>query len=207
MNLKRSSFNEVQLDDIDKISAILKTLGYYFSNVETYIEELKDNKINLNYNIDIGDKAKIKKINFIGNKIYKDGKLKNVIISEEYKFWKIISGKKYLNEEVINFDKRLLKNFYLNNGYYDVEINSSFAKLTGNNEFELTYNIDANDKIFFNELKLSLPLDYNKENFTRIDKLFSRLKDEPYSINSVEEIIEEIEIIVLNEQLIQPRLK
>ena len=205
---ERSSFNEVQLDeDINKISASLKTLGYYFANIETYLEELDDNKINLNYNINIGDKAKIKKINFIGNKIYKDGKLKNIIISEEYKFWKIISGKKYLNEAVIDFDKRLLKNFYLNNGYYDVEINSSFAKLTDNNEFELIYNIDANDKIFFNELKLTLPLDYNKDNFTRIDKLFSKLKGEAYSINSVEEIIEEIEIIVLDEQFESTKAK
>ena len=205
---ERSSFNEVQLgEDINKISASLKTLGYYFANIETYLEELDDNKINLNYNINIGDKAKIKKINFIGNKVYKDGKLKNIIISEEYKFWKIISGKKYLNEAVIDFDKRLLKNFYLNNGYYDVEINSSFAKLTDNNEFELIYNIDANDKIFFNELKLTLPLDYNKDNFTRIDKLFSKLKGEAYSINSVEEIIEEIEIIVLDEQFESTKAK
>jgi outer membrane protein insertion porin family len=42
----------------------------------------------------------------------------------EIYFWK-----KYLNENLLELDKRLLKNYYLNNGYYNVSINSSFAKL------------------------------------------------------------------------------
>ena len=42
----------------------------------------------------------------------------------------------------VNFDKRLLRNFYLNNGYYDVKINSSFAKMINEDNFELIFNID-----------------------------------------------------------------
>ena len=68
-------------------------------------------------------------------------------MSEEYKFWKFISGKKFLNEGLIEFDSRLLRNFYLNKGFYNVKINSSFAKLLQNNEFELIFNIDAGNKI------------------------------------------------------------
>ena len=56
-------------------------------------------------------------------------------MSEEFKFWKIISGKKYLNEDLIKYDERLLTNYYLNKGYYNVKINSSFAKIRNNNEF------------------------------------------------------------------------
>ena len=202
LNLKnRSSYNPILFkDDISKINSNLKKLGYYFADIKTFVEDLSDNKVNLNYTINIGDKAKINRISFIGNKIFKDSKLKNIILSEEYKFWKIISGKKYLNEDLIEFDKRLLKNFYLNKGYHDVEINSSFAKISNKNGFDLIYNIQANEKFYFNDLKLNLPIDYNKENFNRIDVLFDKLKDEPYSINSVNEIIEEIEFIVLDEQ-------
>ena len=64
----------------------------------------------------------------MGNKIYKDKKLKRLIISEEYKFWKFISGKKFLNENIIQFDEKLLKNFFLNKGYYNVDVNSSLQK-------------------------------------------------------------------------------
>ena len=197
----RSSYSEnLANDDVLKIKSSLKELGYYFSNVELFVEELSDNQVNLNYKIDIGNKAKIKKIKFIGDKKYKDSKLKNIIISEEYKFWKFISGKKYLNEQIIKFDKRLLRNFYLNKGFYDVNINSSFAKLLDNDEFEIIYNINANNKFYFNDLKLDLPSDFNIENFKGIEKLFQNLKDEPYSINSVRDIVEEIELVVLNDQ-------
>ena len=55
---------------------------------------------------------------------------------------------------LIKFDKRLLKNFYLNKGYYNVEINSSFAKLIDDDEFELIFNIDANEKFYFNKFKI-----------------------------------------------------
>ena len=124
-------------------------MGYYFSEISSSIEDLGDNKINLIYDISVGEKARIAKISFTGNKIYKDKKLRSIIASEEYKFWKFISGRKFLNEELITIDKKLLNNFYLNNGYYDVKVNTSFAKLNSKNEFELIFNIDAKSKIFF----------------------------------------------------------
>ena len=202
MKLKsRSSYNELFLKiDQQNIKNQLKELGYYFPIIETYIEDLKDNKISINYKINMGDKAKIKKISFIGNKIFKDKKLKSIIISEENKFWKFITNKKYFNEKKITLEKRLLKNFYLNKGYYDVVIDSSFAKLINKKHFELIYNIQANEKYYFNELKLKLPEDFEKENFVKIKKLFKKLKGEPYSINQVEDILEEIDKITLLEQ-------
>ena len=98
------------------MNSTLKDLGYYFSNIDTFIEYLDNNKVNIIHKIDLGDKAKIKKISFIGDKKFKDSKLRNVILSEEYKFWKFISGKKFLNENLIDENKRLIKNFYLNKG-------------------------------------------------------------------------------------------
>ena len=203
-NLKlkaRSSYSDILLtNDRNKIISQLKDIGYYFSKVEIEKVELDNNKVDLIFNIELGDKAKIKKISFVGNKIYKDSKLKSLIISEEYKFWKFISGKKYLNESLIDFDKRLLKNFYLNKGYYDVIINSSYAKLIDNDEFELTFSIDADKKFYFGDLELKLPPDYDVSNFSKLQKLFKEIKNEPYSINAVENIIDEIDDIAINEQ-------
>ena len=90
----RSSYNEIFLKkDKNKIENNLKEIGYFFSNVEVVLTELDDNKVELKYLVDLGEKAKIRKINFVGNKIFKDRKLKRIITSEEYKFWKFISGK------------------------------------------------------------------------------------------------------------------
>jgi len=158
--------------------------------------------LDLIYNINIGNKAKIKKIYFTGDKIYKDSKLKSVIISEEYKFWKFISGKKYLNENLISFDERLLKNFYLNQGYLNIKINSSFAKPIDQDSFELIFNINADKKIFFNNLNLELPNDFDKNNYKKINNLFTDLKGEPYSINTIDKILKKINDISIYEQYV-----
>jgi len=198
---EKSSFN-INLIKKDKntILAILKKAGYYFSNVEIFTNNLENNSIDLTYKINLGDKAKINKINFIGNKIFKDNRLKNIILSEEYKFWKFLSGRKYLNEDLISTDQRLLKNYYLNKGYYNVKINSSFAKLNNNDQFELTYNIDSGQKIYFNNLSLKVPDDFSQNNFIKINKLFKDLKGKPYSLNEIESILDEIEEIAVNEE-------
>ncbi len=198
---ERSSYIETLIaEDKDRINLILRNEGYYFSQVTMLKEDVGDNKLNLIIDIELGKKAKIKKISFIGDKIYKNRKLNNIIASEEYKFWKFLSGKKYLNENTINLDLRLLKNFYLNNGYYNVLINSSFAKLINDNEFELVFNINANDKVFFGDLTLDLPTDYDENNFQEINDLFNELKDTRYSINKIDQILEEIDEVVLDEQ-------
>ena len=176
---------------------ILKNLrknGYFFSTIDIKIENLEKNTVNLIYQINLGKKAKIKKITFLGNKIFKDKRLKNIILSEEYKFWKFISGKKYLNEELVNFDKRLLTNFYKNNGYYSAVVSSSFAKLVNDDEFELIFNIDAGNQVFFGKLEVDLPINYNQENFLKLSKTLSKLEGKPYSINSIEKITEEIDL-------------
>ncbi len=197
----RSSYNVNFLkQDKDKIINTLQELGYYFSTVDILVEELDDNKIDLIYKVELGKKSKIKKISFIGNKIFKDRKLKRLIVSEEYRFWKFISGKKYLNQNLIKFDERLLKNFYLNKGYYKAKINSSFAKLINEDEFELIFNIDANDKYYFNDINLDLPIDFEKKNFQDLIILFDNLKNRKYSINKVEEILEEIDKVTLEKQ-------
>jgi len=197
----RSSYNEtiIKKDKI-KIENVLKNLGYYNSNIETLVEQKKNNLVNITYNIDLGKKSKIKKITFIGNKIFKDKKLRRVISSNEYKFWKFISGRKYLNQNLVSFDERLLRNFYKNNGFYNAEINSSFAKILDDYTVELIFNINAGPKISFGDLKLNLPTDFDEKNFDPIKKLFSEVKGKPYSINTIDKILDEIDAITTLEQ-------
>ena len=197
----RSSYNITLLkQDENAIINLLKEQGYYFSNITTSIVNLDDKKINLIYNIDIGNKSKISKISFIGNKNIKDKTLRNIIVSEEYKFWKLISGKKFLNEKLLNFDTQLLKNFYKNRGFFDVKIESSFAKYLGNDEFEIIYNISPGIKYYFNEISLNLPTDYNTDDFAKLNNIFEKLKGKNYSLTAIDKILNEIDKIVLNEQ-------
>ena len=186
--------------DFRKIKTFLKTRGYYFADVKSSIKQNTNNTIDLVYNIKLGQKALIGKINFIGDKKIKNRKLRNVIVSEENKFWKFLSNKKYLDENRIQLDMRLLKNYYINKGYYNVLIENSSAKFLDNNTFDLNFTITAGNKFSFNEAKLILPTDYNPKNFEKVNEVLKSLKNEVYSYNIIEDILDEIDQIALSQQ-------
>jgi outer membrane protein insertion porin family len=197
---KSSFIKNTSQDDVFKIKNIMKRSGYYFSKVELSIQENNNNTVNLIYDIDLGEKAVIKKIKFIGDKKFSDNKLRKIITSEESKFWKFVSKNKYLDENRIELDERLLKNFYINKGYYNVEIKKSFAKFVDSKDFELNYNVQSGNKYFFNSLKLDLPPDFNLNNFVKINKKLDTFVGNPYSYTDIEKILKEIELIALNDQ-------
>ena len=191
--------SKVKLDN-KRIKSSLDMMGYYFSKVESKVKENSNNTVNLIFDINLGDKAKISKIEFIGDKKIKDRTLRSVIISEENKFWKFISNKKYLNKSILETDKRLLEKFYLNKGYYDVVIDSSTVDYFDNNTFKVTYKIDAGEKYIINNASLDLPIDYNKENFTNVSKYLNKLVNKTYSFNKISRVVEEIDKISLSRE-------
>jgi len=198
LNLKnRVSFSNYLLEeDINQIKNLTKALGYYFSSIKSslILNELQ-NSVNLKINIDLGNRARIKKINFIGDKKIKDKRLLEIIASEEHKFWKFISRNVYLNEELINLDKRLLEKFYKDLGYYKVQINDAFVELDNSGDFNLTYSIDAENRYYFGDLSLKLPDDYNNNDFIKIDEILEKLENEPYSLKKINLVLNEIERI------------
>ncbi len=183
--------------DLIKIKSALSRSGYYFAKVDVKIKDNNNDTIDLIYNIDIGEKALIKNIKFTGDKFYKDRKLRSIIVSEENKFWKFISNKKYLDVDRIELDKRLLKNFYLNKGYYNVQIESSSA-VFNNNFFELIYNINSGEKYFIKNVKLDIPIDYDTKDFTEVTKSIEKLKNKKYSLNEINKVIKEIDKVSIS---------
>ena len=197
---EKNPYNKLLLkNDLNNIKNSFKRSGYYFVQIKLEEKINENNTIDLIYNIDMGEKALIQKINFIGDKKYKDRKLHSIITSEEAKFWKFISKGKYLDEERINLDKRLLKNFYLNKGFYNVKIENAFSQLVDDKYFSLTYNINAGKKFKFNELNLIIAEDFERKKFSKLDKVFSKLKNKNYSLRKVEKLLDAIDQIALLE--------
>ena len=193
----RMSYTENQLQrDIDSINNILKANGFYFSKVQSSLEKNDElNSVRLRVDIEQGEKARITEIIFLGDKKIKDKKLLEVIASEEHKFWKFISNKVYLNKSLIDLDKRLLENYYRNQGYYRVKVLNSFAELNKEGSFRLIFNIDSGKKFYFNKFVLDLPEDYERSDFEKIDKIFKKLSNEKYSLSKINLILSEIDRI------------
>ena len=191
----KSPFDEfVAEQDLINIKNSLNRSGFYFAKVAVTIKENNNDTLDLIYTIDTGEKALIKNIKFTGDKAFKDRKLRSVIVSEENKFWKFISNKKYLDVNRIELDKRLLKNFYLNKGYYNVDIESSSA-VFNENSFELIYNINSGKEYLIQNVELDVPIDYDINDFNDVKKSIDKLKNEKYSLNRINKVIKEIDKI------------
>ena len=182
------------------ILSSLNYLGYYLANVETRFVDNSNDTVDLIFDIELGNKSKISSIEFIGDKKFKNRVLRNVILSEESKFWKFITNNKFINKERIDRDKRLLKNFYLNKGYFDVEIESASAKFSEDETFKLTFKINAGSIYSVNNIKLNLPIDYDEKNFETVKKEMNKMVNKPYSLNQISKIVDEIDKITLSRQ-------
>ena len=200
INERKSYVEEKSSKEILKLSNHLKQLGYYYSKVDLIVKQNNNNTVDLIYNVKLDKKAVVKKINFSGDKIFKSRLLSSIIVTEESKFWKFLSNKKYLNERQIQLDQRLLKNFYLNEGYYNVKISQTNARSIRDNYFYITYNINAGKKFFFNNLNLDIPADYDPNNFKFIQLLLNDMKYKPYSLNRINNLLNEIDNIAVKKQ-------
>ena len=175
----------------------MRQSGYYFSNVDVQKIVNSNNTISLIYDVSMGEKASISKIEFIGDKKFKSSKLLSVIKSEEDKFWKFLSKTKYVNKEQTELDVRLLKNFYLEKGYYNVNVEEAFTQVLDKQNFLLTYKIDTGEKFFFNSFELLLPDDYDLADFNDLKNTFEDLKNSKYSYSGIQLILDEIDKIAL----------
>ncbi len=197
----KSFDQEILSADLRLIQNILKTSGYYFSNITSSKSLNKElNSIDLKIDIKLGEKAKIKKIVFLGDKVFKDKRLKEVITSEEHKFWKFVSSNVYINEELINLDKRLLTNYFKDNGYFDVLVENSFVEFDKNSNFNLIFKITSGKKYFFNNFSLNVPSNYDLNTFKSVEKKFTKLKGEVYSLSKVNLLLKDIDKIALTKQ-------
>ncbi len=181
---------------------IVRANGFYFSEIETQIIDNNNNSVDIIFDFRLGNRAKIKNINFQGNKIFKESKLRNVIKSEEGKFWKFLSSDKYLDERKIKLDENLLLNFYKNKGYYNVNVKSSYAKNINNEFFELNFNIDAGEKFYFKDIKLNLNDNFDKINFQNIENLINKIRGKQFSQKKLNEILDEINKTSLTKEFV-----
>ena len=181
---------------------IIRGAGYYFAELDTNVIENQNNSVDIIYNFILGERAIIKKINFQGDKVFSDSKLRNIIRSEEGRFWKFLTSNKYLDELKIKQDEKRLKKYYQSKGYYNVNIKSSYAKNINNEFFEINFNIDPGDKFFFNNISIEINDNFNKENFIEINKDLKKLTGEKYSSKIINKITDEIDQILLSKEFL-----
>jgi outer membrane protein insertion porin family len=199
---QKESFIQNKLSqDIDLIKKIYASIGYNFANVEAKIEKFDNNRINLLYFLTKGKKTNIAEINFIGDKKIKDKRLRDIIVSEEKKFWKFLSKNTFLNNRNIELDKRLLISYYKSQGYYDVQVLSSNAVISKENFTKLTYTINAGTRYRINKISTNVSDVIDKKIFVSLKDDFTKIIGKYYSPFNIKKLLDEVDILIANNDL------
>jgi len=193
---KKSFIKSYLAKDIESIKSLYSSIGYNSSKIETKVKKIDEERFDLLIEIDRGKQTKISTIKFLGNKSIRSKRLKDVVASEEDKFWKFISKNTNLSESLINLDKRLLTNYYKSLGFYFVKVNSNLAQLDKSGDANLIYSIEEGNRFTINKISTNIDKVYNKEIFFPLNKTFKKYAGDFYSPFKIKKILEELDELI-----------
>ena len=198
---KKSFIKSYLNKDIEIIKQLYSTLGYNFSEVEGKIRKVDNDNLDLLIKINRGEKTKISSVNFIGNKSIRSKRLKDIIASEEDKFWKVLSKSTSLSENLINLDRRLIINYYKTNGFYDVKVTSNFAQINQVGNADLIYTVDEGVRYTIKKISTKIDEVFDKKIFFPLNKEFKKYAGSYYSPFKIKKLLEELDILIEDNDL------
>lgn len=193
---KRSLIKSYINSDINIIKSLYSSLGYNNAEINIKTKKITNNSYDLLVEIQRGEKTRIKSINFIGNNKISNRRLKDVIASEKHQFWKILSKNTNFNESLLELDTRLLTNFYKSSGFYDVKINSKFAKINESKEAELFFSIDEGNRYTINKISTNVDSVFDKKIFFPMNDIYQKYIGEYYSPFKVKKLLEDLDKLI-----------
>ena len=180
--------------NIEDTKEFLNNSGYYQATIIPEVIKIDNNQVNLIINIDKKDISKIKNIYFIGNKFFSNSQLIDVITTKEYSWWKFFTNSA-LSEQRVEYDKQLLKDFYLNKGFFEAQIESAFVNVDNNNDFTLTFSINAGNKYKFGNFEIkNIAAQFKDQDINEVKTISDKLlRNEIYSNDIVRKLYKKIE--------------
>ena len=188
-------------DDETIIKKLYSSLGFNFLDVKSKVETFPKKRVNLYFEIEKGEKTKISKINFKGDRKIRDRRLRDIITSQEAKFWKVLTKNTYLNQSNINLDKRLLTNYYKSVGYYDVKVISEIVELKDDFQAEITFNINAGTRYRISKISTKVDPVFDNQLFLPLNKVYKNIVGNYYSPFTVKKLLDELDLIIANQDL------
>lgn len=130
-------------NDVERLQTIYRLKGHFAAHISPKIIRKDQNRVDVVYEVDEGKPTKVSKIFFIGNKQFSEGKLEETIQTKESRWYRFFTSDDNYDPHRLDYDKELLRLFYLQHGYADFKVKSAVAELTPDKkEFFITFTID-----------------------------------------------------------------
>ena len=166
---------KVQADVNEVLSAYRRT-GRFLVRVTPQIIRRDQNRVDVIFEVAEGEKTRIDRIDFVGNKSFSDSDLGTVIATRQSAWWRFLSQADSYDPDRIEFDKELLRRHYIKNGYADFKVVSAVAELTKDRSaFFITFTVSEGPEYNFGTVDV------------RIDEAFDITRDELLKTVTIEE--------------------
>ena len=195
----RNLFTRTKIqDDVERILTLYRREGSFSSKVIPKIISLPQNRVDIVFEIYEGENTIINSITFNGNEEFSDRRLRDIIITRQTRWYSILSNSDRYDPQQLVVDESLMKQFYKDQGYADVEIKSAVAQLDRNQEgFNIIFSIKEGIKYNYGKIKI-----VSNNNEINIDVIYDELtieEEDTYSAGKIEKSIKIISELV-NEQ-------
>lgn len=146
-------------NDVQRLLELYRRSGRFAATVDPKVIQLSENRVDLVFEINEGPATGIRRVSFIGNRLFSDGTLRGVVQTEESAFYKILTTDDTYDPDRLTFDRELLRRFYLSEGYADFRVVSAVAELTQDQQdFIITFTVEEGQRYRFGEIDLSSSL-------------------------------------------------
>ncbi|MCL2749236.1 MAG: outer membrane protein assembly factor BamA [Alphaproteobacteria bacterium] len=156
---ERSSFDESVIGaDVQRILTVYQRKGFFGTKVNPQKIELEDGRVNVVYEITEGHPTRIDSIGFKGNEKFSARTLRGEILSREYAWWRFMSQFDVYDEDRIQYDSQMLRQFYLRNGFADVQVKSIEGTFSPDRKYySVVFSIEEGARYKFGKLKIENP--------------------------------------------------
>ncbi|MBR6838053.1 MAG: outer membrane protein assembly factor BamA, partial [Alphaproteobacteria bacterium] len=156
---ERAAYDETVIGaDVQRLLTIYQRKGFFGTKINPKKIELDNNRVNVVYEITEGHPTYISNIDFSGNEHFSDRTLRGEILSREHAWWRFMTQFDVFDEDRIQYDAQMLRQFYLRNGYVDANVVNTTGKFTETREYySVNFEINEGEKYKFGELKIDNP--------------------------------------------------
>lgn len=153
---ERSVFTRTAVQkDVQRLLDIYRRSGRFSVSIDPKVIQLDQNRVDLVFEISEGEITSVKKISFIGNEIYDDEKLRDVIRTRESRWYRFFTSDDTYDPDRMKFDQELLRRFYVSHGYADFQVKSAIAELTKERDgFYITFTVEEGERYKFGDIKI-----------------------------------------------------
>ena len=109
-------------EDVEALKKHYEEKGYYLARINFSTDLLPNGNVNVVFKITEYDKVKVKKVTFLGNKVFQDYQLKDIMETREDSFFGGMSGAGSYKEFNFQTDIERIKYFYKTKGYLQVNV-------------------------------------------------------------------------------------